>query len=155
VPIVYTWPAGYGGLKGYAYDRESGEFTVFHLKQFIEALAACPEVERIHLIAHSRGTDVLITALREINIEMRAKNLRTHEQLKLENLVLAAPDMDDDVFEQRFAIEDLHLAANRTTIYLSQTDIALAFSRWLFGGGSRLGNLTPQKLTPDAKKKLS
>jgi esterase/lipase superfamily enzyme len=155
VPIVYTWPAGYGGLKGYAYDRESGEFTVFHLKLFLEAVASCPQVERIHLIAHSRGTDVLVTALRELNIETRAKNLRTKEQFKLDDLVLAAPDMDDDVFEQRFAIEDLHLAANRTTIYLSQTDIALAFSRWLFGGGARLGNLTPKKLTPDAKAKLS
>src|SRR5207253_2224959 len=28
VPLVYTWPAGHGGLRGYAYDRESGEFTV-------------------------------------------------------------------------------------------------------------------------------
>ena len=59
VPIVYSWPAGGGGLlRGYTYDRESSEFTVYHLKQFIRLLASCPEVERINLIAHSRGTDV-------------------------------------------------------------------------------------------------
>lgn len=155
VPIAYTWPAGRGGLTGYAYDRESGEFTTFHLKRFIKAVAACPEIERLHIIAHSRGTDVVCNALRELNIEIRAKNLRTQEQLKLENLVLASPDLDSDVFEQRFAIEDLHLAARRTTVYLSRTDFALAAARWLFGGGERLGNLTPQKLTPDAKRKLS
>jgi esterase/lipase superfamily enzyme len=155
VPIAYTWPAGHGGLTGYAYDRESGEFTVFHLKKFIEAVVACPEVENLHIIGHSRGTDVVCTALRELNIEMRAKNLRTQDQLKLRNLVLAAPDLDSDVFEQRVAIEDLHLAAHRTTVYLSRTDFALAISKWLFGGGSRLGNLTPEKLSPDARKKLA
>jgi esterase/lipase superfamily enzyme len=36
VPILYTWPAGSGsGLRGYEHDRESGEFTLFHLKQFL------------------------------------------------------------------------------------------------------------------------
>lgn len=155
VPIAYTWPAGRGGLTGYAYDRESGEFTVFHLKLFLKALAACPDVQRIHLIAHSRGTDVACTALRELNIEIRAKDLRTQEQLKLANLVLAAPDMDGHVFEQRFAIEDLHLAAARTTVYLSRADLALALSRWLFGGGTRVGNLTPDEFSADARRKLS
>lgn len=154
VAVAYTWPAGRGGLTGYAYDRESGEFTVFHLKLFIRALAASPDIERLHIIGHSRGCDVVCTALRELNIEARAKNLRTQEQLKLHNLVLAAPDLDADVFEQRFAIEDLHLAAKRTTIYLSKTDFALAASAWLFGG-NRVGNLTPENFSPDARRKLA
>jgi len=155
VAIAYTWPAGHGGLHGYAYDRESGEFTVSHLRRFLKAVADYPEVEHIHLIAHSRGTDVAITALREINIEARAKNLRTVEQYKLDDLVLAAPDVDAEVFEQRFAIEDLHLAAKRTTVYLSKTDFALGLSRWLFGGGNRVGNLRPEDFTPEAREKLS
>jgi esterase/lipase superfamily enzyme len=155
VPIAYTWPAGHGGLAGYAYDRESGEFTVSHLRRFLKAVAACPQVERIHLIAHSRGTDVAIAALRELNIETRAKDLRTKEVYKLDDVVLAAPDVDAEVFEQRFAIEDLHLAANRTTVYLSRTDFALGLSRWLFGGGSRVGNLRPEDLTPESRRKLA
>jgi esterase/lipase superfamily enzyme len=128
---------------------------VSHLRRFLKTLAACPDVERIHLIAHSRGTDVAITALRELNIETRAKNQLTKDVYKLANLVLAAPDVDAEVFEQRFAIEDLHLATNRTTVYLSKTDFALAVSRWLFGGGSRVGNLRPQDFTPEAREKLS
>lgn len=152
VPIAYTWPAGRGGILGYAYDRESGEFTVFHLKKFLQAVAAVPEVERIHLIAHSRGTDVAVSALRELNIEYKSRGQSTQEQLKLQNLVLAAPDMDSDIFEQRFAVEDLHLAARRTTVYLSNTDLALNFSRWLFGGGRRLGNLTASELSPETRR---
>ena len=45
VPIAYSWPAGRGGLlRGYTYDRESSEFTVFHFKRFVEWLATIPEV---------------------------------------------------------------------------------------------------------------
>jgi esterase/lipase superfamily enzyme len=155
VPIAYSWPAGRGGLFGYAYDRESGEFTVFHLKRFIVEVASCPDVERIHLLAHSRGTDVAISALRELNIEFKALGRETRTQLKLHDVMLAAPDVDADVFEQRFAIEDLHLAANRTTVYLSPTDLALTASSWLFGDRDRLGNLSAKEFTPDARKKLA
>jgi len=155
VAVAYTWPAGKGGITGYAYDRESGEFTVSHLRRFLSVVASCPAVERVHLVAHSRGTDVVISALRELNIETRAKNLRTKEVYKLDDLVLAAPDVDAEVFEQRFAIEDLHLAANRTTVYLSRTDVALAASRWLFGGGNRVGNLRPDDFPPESRAKLS
>ena len=65
IPIVYTWPAGYPGLFGYTYDRESSEFTVYHMRKIIELISSFPEVEKIHLIAHSRGTDVALSALRE------------------------------------------------------------------------------------------
>ena len=58
VPILYTWPAGFGGLRGYTRDRESGGFTIFHLKQFLRLLASTPELEELNIIAHSRGTDV-------------------------------------------------------------------------------------------------
>ena len=75
VPIAYTWPAGSKGLLFYTVDRESGEFTVLHLKQFLRFLAEIPEIERIHITAHSRGTDVAVTALRELVIEARAKGL--------------------------------------------------------------------------------
>jgi esterase/lipase superfamily enzyme len=154
VPIAYTWPAGRGGVLGYAYDRESGEFTVFHLKKFLQAVAAVPEIQHIHLIAHSRGTDVAVSALRELNIEYKSKGLDAQQELKLENLVLAAPDLDADIFEQRFALEDVHMVANRTTVYLSNTDLALNVSRYLFGGGRRLGNLTAKDIKPEARKNL-
>ena len=29
VPILYTWPAGFGGLRGYTRDRESGSSPSF------------------------------------------------------------------------------------------------------------------------------
>jgi esterase/lipase superfamily enzyme len=173
VPIVFTWPAGRGGLTGYAYDRESGEFAVVHLKLLLLALADNPGIENVHIISHSRGTDVATSALRELHQEVRAATGRgavgllgnrplvhltpeqfadaptTGEYLKIKTLVLAAPDLDADVFSQRFVTENLLRAADRVVIYFSQQDSALAAAQWLFSGGKgRLGSLEIEDFTP-------
>lgn len=155
VPIAYSWPAGLGGIRGYAYDRESGEFTVFHLKQFLRTLAACPGVERIHIIAHSRGTDVAISALRELHVACQAQGKSTQEELKLENLVLAAPDLDEDVFVQRFVAENLLRAAKRTTIYASRRDKVIELADVVFASGKRLGQLGPRDFQPHVRHALA
>jgi hypothetical protein len=49
VPIIYTWPAGYPGLFGYTYDRESSEFTVFHLRKVLKFIGKFPEIDKVHL----------------------------------------------------------------------------------------------------------
>ncbi len=155
VPICYTWPAGFGGLRGYAYDRESGEFTVFHLKNFLKTLAACPGVERIHLIAHSRGADVTISALRELHTGYVAAGQSTQKTLKLENLILAAPDLDEDVFMQRFVAENLVTAAKRTTIYASTSDRVIELADVVFGSRKRLGLIGPRDFSPKVRQMLS
>lgn len=59
VPIAYSWPAGAGtSFRGYNEDYESSEFTVYHFKRFLNALSTYPELKKIHVIAHSRGTNV-------------------------------------------------------------------------------------------------
>ena len=42
-------------------------FSVFDLKQLLEAIAKMPEVRRMDLLAHCRGSRVLIDAVREIS----------------------------------------------------------------------------------------
>lgn len=151
VPIIYTWPAG----GSYAYDRESGEFTVFHMKQFLRGLASCPSIEKIHIIAHSRGTDVAMTALRELNIECKAAGKSGGEQLKLGNVVLAAADLDLQVVRQRISAERLPLMPQNMTVYSSVTDRAIGAADWLFGSRRRLGDLRASDLTPQERKSLS
>jgi esterase/lipase superfamily enzyme len=155
VPVAYTWPAGLGGIRGYAYDRESGDFTVSHLRRFIKAVADCPGVDRVHLIAHSRGVDVTISALRELHIECRTLGKSTAETLKLENLVLAAPDIDEEVFMQRFIGENMLQAARRTTIYASQHDKAIGLSDIIFASRRRLGMLASKDFSPRLKHALA
>ena len=124
VPIAYSWPAGSPGLTSYLYDRESSEFTVFHLKQLLRLVASCPEVQHVHLISHSRGTDVVVSAVRELHLEIRGSGQNTSEVLKLSTMVLAAPDLDIDVIIQRMAADRVGKAAARTVLYVCSQDRA-------------------------------
>jgi len=141
VPILYSWPAGRGGIGGYAYDRESGQFTAFHLKNFLEDLIADPEIERLHLVAHSRGSDVLMTALKDLTIEARAAGVDPRLTHRIANVVLAAPDLDMEVVAQRLATERIERMVGRLTMYTSRNDKALGLSNWLFSSLTRMGSL--------------
>lgn len=150
LPIVYTWPAGYPGIFGYTYDRESSEFTVFHLKQVIKWLSAQPEVENIHLIAHSRGTDVAVSALRELVIWARGAGINPRERFKIKNVVMAAPDIDVQVISQRIAAERLALAVDQGTLYSSPGDKAIGIAEMLFASPrGRLGTLAIGELNKE------
>jgi len=145
VPLLYSWPAAHGGLFGYFVDRESGEFTIFHFKQMIRLLASFPEVERIHIIAHSRGTDVATTALRELIIACRAAGRNPREALRIENLILAAPDLDFDIVRQRLMAEKFGPAFGQINIYTTQADRALELSETLMSG-TRFGHIRTSNL---------
>ncbi len=140
VPMLYSWPAAHGGLFGYFVDRESGEFTIYHLKNLIRLLASFPEVERINILAHSRGTAVTTTALRELIIEARAAGLSPRELYRIENLILAAPDLDFDVVRQRLMAEKIGPAFGQITVYTTDADKALGASETLMSG-TRFGRV--------------
>jgi esterase/lipase superfamily enzyme len=149
VPVIYTWPAGYPGLFGYTYDRESSEFTVYHLREVLEFISSFPEVEKIHLIAHSRGTDVAVAALRELTIGARAAGIDPREKFKIDNLVLAAPDLDVQVATQRIMGDKLELSVNRLTVYASPADEAIGIATVLFSSPrGRIGTLGIETLGP-------
>ena len=144
VPILYTWPAGHegiSGLRGYNYDRESSEFTIYHLKQFLKSLGSMDEIEKIHIIAHSRGTDVLVNALREIFLEIRAEGKNPRTELRIDNVILAAPDIDYEVILQRVVAEHTVSGVRQATIYTSPGDKAIRISEWLYGSLARIGHL--------------
>lgn len=150
IPVLYSWPAGSGGLlRGYTHDRESGEFTNPHLKHFLRAVVTCPDVQKIHLIAHSRGTDILATALRELHIAYAAAGKDTRVEMKLGQVVLAAPDIDLEVFIERFSADRVGFVAERMTVYVSAGDKAVDLSNWLFGGVRRLGQIGKGDLSPE------
>ena len=155
VPIAYTWPAGAPGLFFYTTDRESGEFTVLHLKQMLKVLATIPEVEKIHILSHSRGTDVAITALRELVIEARAAGTDPRQHYKIDNVVLVAADIDIQVAAQRISGEALSPAFGHLTIYTNLQDSALNASKALFSSKLRIGAMDPDALTERQKKVIA
>ena len=152
LPIVYTWPAGHPGIFGYTYDRESSEFTVFHLKQVIKWLSEQPEIENIHLIAHSRGTDVAVSAFRELVIWARGAGLNPRERFKIKNFVMAAADLDMQVVSQRISAERLGLEVDQVTLYTSPDDQAIGIAELFFAsprgrvGTLEIGELNEQEI---------
>lgn len=151
VPIVYSWPAGRGGVRGYTYDRESSEFTVSHFKRFLTALAGCPELERVHVIAHSRGADVVTSAVRELLLEAGGAGPSVARVAKIGNLVLVAPDLDLEVASQRVAAEMVPLAVGRFTVYVHEKDRAIGLANWLFEGIRRLGQVRVRDFTAEQR----
>jgi len=82
---IFSWPAGgtRGFLFGYQVDYESSLFAAEHLRKTIRAIAETPGLERIHLIAHSRGTDVLVTAASDLNFEAYTKEATSRTATRL------------------------------------------------------------------------
>lgn len=154
VPILFSWPAGNPGLFAYFKDRESGEFSVFHFKQFITLLASIPELDKIHIVAHSRGADVTTSGLRELIIAERAAGRDPARTLKIENLILAAPDIDFGVVRQRLVAERFGPAFGQITVYLNQRDPALGLAQTLMSG-VRMGRLSLDDLDGELRETFS
>ncbi len=145
VPIAFSWPAGNTGVFGYFRDTESGEFSVFHLKETLRLLAEVRGLRAINIIAHSRGTDVATTALREMIIAVRASGRNPRRVLKIENLIMAAPDLDFGIVRQRLLAEGFGPAFARISVYMNPNDETLAMSQSVLSG-TRFGRLTADDL---------
>ncbi len=130
-PISFTWPAGNGGLLRYFRDREAGDFSVYHAKEFLRALAEIPEIEDIDIVAHSRGTSVMTQALREMVIFNRGRDVPPKLAMKTGTLILAAPDIDVGIVRQRLAAERVSEAFEQINIYVNPDDFALRLSSYL------------------------
>ena len=81
---------------------------------------------RLAIVAHSMGNNPVIEVLRE-NALLR-KNGGSTQDLKLNEVVLAAPDVSRTVFEQ-FAAAFSGLPKGGITLFASSNDRALCFGR--------------------------
>jgi esterase/lipase superfamily enzyme len=158
----FTWPASSTGgpLTSYISTTESAQYSVSHLKKTIRTLARTPGVDGLHLLAHSRGTALLLSAIRELSIEAIAAGESPDEALKFENWVLMSPDIDQDVASQQLEIfasdPDLttrwrskrlpRFLRGRFTVYASPEDKALRLSEILFRSQHRVGQLSPDDI---------
>lgn len=134
VPVLFTWPSR-GSIFAYGYDRESGNYSRDALENLLQTLARDPAVGEVSILAHSMGNWVTLEALRQMAI--RNGSIPP----KIANAMLAAPDVDIDVFRKQVA--DMTGRRPRFTIFVSQDDRALAVSRRVWGSTARLGAIDP------------
>ena len=94
VCAIFTWPASASGgaLTSYTTTTESATYAVGHLAKSIRMIAQTLGVKGVHLMAHSGGSAVLLNAIRELGIESIAAGVEPIESLKIDNVVLMAPE---------------------------------------------------------------
>ena len=159
----FTWPASDTGnpLTSYISTTESALYSVSHLKKTIRTLARTPGVEGLHLLAHSRGSALLLNVMRELSIEAIAAGESPAEALKLEHLGLMSPDIDADVARQQLEIfasdpdpithwrspQLPTFLRGRFTVCASPDDDALRLVKILFRSKPRVGQLSPDNIS--------
>ncbi len=126
VPVLFTWPSR-GKLLDYVYDRESATYSRDGLEAVLQAMAKDPNVGSISILAHSMGNFVAVEALRQMAIRNRALSP------KIRDIMLAAPDIDVDVFRREVAEIEASDKSPPITLFVSQDDHALDLSRRLAG----------------------
>lgn len=113
---MFSWPSlGRISKEAYFIDEGQADYAVPHLAEFIQLLVKTTQAKALHVIAHSMGNRLLGDAVQTI---LKSMGIRFTE------LVLAAPDIDADVFQNQIA-PALIAVTRRATLYVSSNDEAL------------------------------
>ncbi|MFA6166710.1 MAG: alpha/beta hydrolase [Gemmatimonadaceae bacterium] len=128
VVLLFSWPSA-ASVTAYVRDQQTARNAGFQLLRLLRNHAVAAQPDRVHLLGHSMGSEVIGKAL-----TLTAPSDTTP---RLSEVVLAAPDVDSRVF-RREIMPRLAPHAARITMYASSDDDALRASRVLNGVG-RLG----------------
>lgn len=130
-PFLYSWPSG-AGIAGYPYDRESAQQAEPYFKQFLLMVLKETGAKNVSIIAHSMGNQLLLQVLRNLD-------RNDPEMARINQIILAAPDVDRDSFE--FLATQIRGVGHGITMYASSNDVALGISRRFAGGVPRAGDV--------------
>jgi len=136
--ILFTWPSR-SALLDYIHDRDSAMWSRDALESMLAELIAHPAVSNVHLVAHSMGTMLSVEALRQIHARIGET-----AALKIGAVVLAAPDIDIDVFAS--SVRRIGGLSKRITVLTAANDRALGIMNRLAGGIARVGTAEKERL---------
>ena len=131
IPMLYSWPSG-GGYTSYAYDRESSVQSEPHMRTFLDLAVRESGAKSVNIVAHSMGNLPLLQVLKDLKRSLPPG-------VQLNQIVLAAPDVDRDIFTNLAA--EITGIARGITLYASANDNALMVSRQVAGGVPRAGEV--------------
>ncbi len=129
--VLFTWPS-YRRVLAYAGDREVATASRDALDRLLTDLGRTPGVGRIHILAHSMGAFLTMEALRPLVEQAQGAPIRLGE------VILAAPDLDVEVFRQQMARIQ---RPSRISLFVQSDDRALAASSTVAWDRQRLGAL--------------
>jgi esterase/lipase superfamily enzyme len=124
LPFFFSWPSA-GQVSGYLRDAESAQISEAAFDQVLSDLSQLP-VGEIYIIAHSMGSRIVSQVLRS-RVERGKATARVSE------LLLAAPDINADLFRSVIAPKLAEMKGTQTTVYASSSDLALIASKTVHG----------------------
>jgi esterase/lipase superfamily enzyme len=123
--LLFDWPGNQGGsLGGYRRARQVAQASGAELARTLELIIRDIQPDRLWLVANSMGAQVVVDAFGLLYREADLADAET----EIEDVVLTAPDVDHDEFDNQFKQEIKALARN-LTVYVSSNDRALLISR--------------------------
>jgi len=145
--LVFDWPGNQGSsLRGYRRARRVAIASASELAKTLELIVQEVQPDRLWLMANSMGGQVVVDAFSLLYENADFADAQT----EIENVMLTAPDVDHEEFNNRFKQEITALADN-VTVYVSSNDRALLVSR-LINRGLRLGESTLDPSNPGQVK---
>jgi esterase/lipase superfamily enzyme len=118
--ILYSWSSR-GSALDYRYDLDSAysgrDGFIFLLKKLRDDFG----IQRVDVLAHSMGNLLVLDALKN--------SAATAKPARVDQLIMAAPDVPRDGFEQQ--LPDIQKISAGRTLYVSGADKALAASKLL------------------------
>ncbi|TLG77942.1 alpha/beta hydrolase [Methylocystis sp. B8] len=141
VPALFAWNSR-GGLFNYESDKEAATVSRDALEKLIIDLSHTPGVGRIHVLAHSMGAWLTMETLRGV-----AQSGHADLDGKLGEVMLAAPDIDLNVFRQQVA----RLDPRHVSIFVASNDRALSLSSRIAGDRPRVGAMNPNSAEDKAE----
>ena len=135
----FSWPSR-GDPIAYSADEASIEASERAIADFLVEFAQNCGAAKVHLIAHSMGNRGLLRALQRI-----AADAATRGKVRFQQMILAAPDVDRDLFLDLAHLYSAH--AERATLYASGADLPVHLSsKW--HDAPRAGYFVPYTVAP-------
>jgi pimeloyl-ACP methyl ester carboxylesterase len=132
----FSWPSrGMTTRRAYQSDGQTIGASEAAIVDYLVDFATRSGADAIHLIVHSMGNQGVLRAVNRIVADAERRN-----RCRFGQIILAAADVDADTFGS-LAAAYRELAA-RTTLYVSQRDLALRASAW-FAEYPRVGLYPP------------
>lgn len=131
-PIAFSWPSQ-GALAGYVADKDSATYSRDYLVDVMKELTRDRAAGDVTIFGHSMGGWLVVESLRQLKLEGRDDVL-----LKL-NVILAAPDIDSDLFRTQMAV--IGKMPRPMIVLVSKDDRALEASKILSASTARVGRL--------------
>jgi esterase/lipase superfamily enzyme len=131
-PILFSWPSQ-GAVAGYVADKDAATYSRDYLADLMVELSHTPGNEPVLIFGHSMGGWLVMEALRQLKLE-------GHDAVLARlNVILAAPDIDADVFRTQMRV--IGKMKHPIRILVAGDDRALAISRYISGSTQRVGSL--------------